>query len=77
MFRKASNKEMIYNGVVIGICIGFYSVSQLTPWFYLMAILIFLGGFIFRKLTKKGILLDSIGLLLLVLIITVGQSVFD
>lgn len=75
MFRKASNKELVYFVIVIGICTGFYSASQWTPWFYIMAILIFLTGFIFRKQTKKDILLDSLGLLLLVLIITVGEYV--
>lgn len=75
MFRKASNKELVYVVIVIAICTGFYSFSQWTPWFYVMAFFIFLTGFIFRKQTKKDILLDSLGLFLLVLIITVGEYV--
>jgi hypothetical protein len=77
LFRKmTSKKELLYLGVVVGISVGLFSVTHSIIWLYLMALLIFLQGFIFGKPTKKDIIVDGVGLVLLILVFTIGQHSF-
>jgi hypothetical protein len=77
LFRKAtSKKELLYIGIVVGLTVVFFSTTQSILWLYLMAFLLFLTGFIFGKPTKKNILVDSLGFILLCLVFTVGEYLF-
>jgi hypothetical protein len=77
MFSKpASTKERVYLGLVIAFSVGSFYFFQYSFIFYIMAFLIFLGGVIFRKPTKRQLGVDVIGLCLLWLIIAVGNRIF-
>jgi hypothetical protein len=53
-----------------------FSATKYILWLYIGAFLLFLQGFFFRKQTKKDIIVDAIGFVLLCLIFTVGEYYF-
>ena len=77
MFRKPSSfGEIIYVGFVLAISVALFSATKYILWLYIGAFLLFLQGFFFRKQTKKDVIVDAIGFVLLCLIFTIGEYYF-
>jgi hypothetical protein len=77
LFRKPSSfGEYIYVVFVVAITVALFSATKYILWLYIGAFLLFLQGFFFRKQTKKDIIIDAIGFVLLCLFYTVVEHYF-
>lgn len=74
--RIDSKKEYIFMVIVVALGVGLFSISRTIWWLYAMAFLLFLSIFIFKKPTKKEILVDIIGLVLMCFIFWFGETFF-
>lgn len=75
IFSKiASKKEGNYLFFAVGVPVGLYSVSAQQIWLYVMAFMIFLSMYFFRKGDKKEHILNFIGLVLICAIIFAGEK---
>lgn len=77
IFSKIQSKsEAIYLLLAVGVPIGIFSIADQQIWLYLMAFLIFLSMYLFRKPNKKDTISNFLGLILLCLIIFLGENSF-
>lgn len=70
MFRRSTSKQestFSFTVVFAALVLAFFTKS--FYWFYAMALLLFLSGFIFRKQTKKAFCLDALGFVFLCILI--------
>ncbi|MGG0240671.1 hypothetical protein [Bacillus rhizoplanae] len=74
--RVNSKKEYIYTVIIIALGVGLFNISRTIWWLYTMAFLLFLSTFIFKKPTKKQILIDIVGLVLMCFIFWFGERFF-
>lgn len=77
IFSKIQSKrEAVYLFLVVGVSISIFSIADQQIWLYVMAILIFLSMYLFRKPNKKDKISNFLGLTLLCLIIFLGENLF-